>query len=67
MLRLKETVTRTPLTIEAIVDGGKGRPIKLAHRPMRGRVIYIHPRGRFHVVAFPLPGGDVREAFLGVN
>lgn len=36
-------------------------------RPMRGRVVYIHPKGRFHVVEFDLWGGPVRESFLGVE
>ncbi len=32
-----------------------------------GRVVYIHPQGRFHVVSFPVgfdgSGGAVRESF----
>lgn len=35
--------------------------------PMRGRVVYVHPQGRFHVVEFALRGGPVRESFAGVS
>ncbi len=34
---------------------------------VKGEVIYIHPRGRFHVVQFTFPGGSFRESFLGVE
>lgn len=34
---------------------------------MEGYVVYIHPKGRFHVVAFPTKGGFIRESFQGVN
>ena len=33
---------------------------------MEGRVVYIHPRGRFHTVEFPTMGGPVRESFAGI-
>lgn len=29
-----------------------------------GRVIYIHPSGRFYVAEFRLAGGTVRESFF---
>lgn len=35
-------------------------------KPMEGRVVYIHPRGRFHTVEFPTMGGPVRESFAGI-
>ena len=28
-----------------------------------GKVIYVHPKGRFFVIEAQLPGGKVREAF----
>lgn len=31
-----------------------------------GRVVYIHPKGRFHIVEFETDGGKIREAFKGV-
>ena len=36
-------------------------------RPMRGRVVYIHPRGLFHTVEFQTRGGAVKESFQGVE
>lgn len=37
-------------------------------RPMVGKVTYVHPKRRFHVVEFELPrGGKVRECFQGVE
>lgn len=40
-----------------------------AKEPARltGRVVWVHPEGRFHVVEFQLGGGAVRECFLGVE
>ena len=34
---------------------------------MRGRVIYIHPKGRFHVVEFGEGQYAIRESFMGVD
>lgn len=34
--------------------------------PMRGRVVWVHPRGRFHVVKFGEGRQAVRECFMGV-
>lgn len=44
-------------------DARKGHPA----RPMRGRVEYIHPRGRFHIVAFEVRGKTIKETFQGVE
>lgn len=41
----------------------KGEPL---HKPMMGKVVYIHPKGRYHTVEFHLPFGVVRESFSGV-
>lgn len=35
-------------------------------RSMRGKVVYIHPKGRI-TAQFELPGGKVRESFQGVE
>lgn len=35
--------------------------------PMEGKVIYIHPEGRFYIVEFTVRGGTVRECFLGTD
>lgn len=54
-----------PVTIEYPVITDRGA-IRSERRPMSGRVVYIHPLGRFHLVEFDMPGGPVREAFWGV-
>lgn len=35
--------------------------------PMRGRVVWVHPLGRFHVVEFGEGRRAVRESFMGVS
>lgn len=35
--------------------------------PMRGRVVWVHPLGRFHVVEFGEGRRAVRESFMGVG
>lgn len=61
-MKLGQIVTRYPQTFHD-TDGEKNAPRK----PMKGKVVYIHPLGRYHVVEFELRGGPVRESFLGVN
>lgn len=33
------------------------------HKKLEGRVVWIHPAGRFYVVEFRLPGGTFCECF----
>lgn len=33
------------------------------HKKLEGRVMWIHPAGRFYVVEFRLPGGAFCESF----
>lgn len=61
-VKFKQKVMRTP---ETFFDGDL-KEGKANRHPMPCIVIYIHPRGRFHVVEFNTPGGPIREAFLGV-
>lgn len=61
-MKLGQIVTRYPETVCELDD--KARTIK---KPMKGRVVYIHPKGRYHTVEFELRGGTVRESFLGVR
>lgn len=58
-LRIGDIVIRKPATLRDS-DGSKSRA-------MRGRVIYIHPKGRYHVVEFGEPLYAVRESFVGVR
>lgn len=32
--------------------------------PVPGRVVYVHPSGRWYMAEFELPGGVVRESFM---
>lgn len=57
-VKLGEPVRRIPITLSCAVD----RSI----RPMEGRVVYIHSKGRFHTVEFWTPGGPLRESFAGI-
>lgn len=61
-MREGQKVMRCPDTL-CERENGKNSP----RRSMRGRVVYIHPKGRFHVVEFELPGGTIREAFHGTT
>lgn len=55
-------VIRTPETIYYTDDSGI-----VKHHPMKGYVTYVHPEGRYHVVAFRVKGGIVKESFKGVS
>ena len=33
------------------------------HTTAKGRVIYVHPKGRFYTVEFRLDGGVIRETY----
>ena len=61
-LEIGMVVVRTPQTI--FEEEAHGKAIR---RPMRGRVVYIHPRGRFHIVAFEVRGKTIKETFQGVE
>lgn len=57
-----QKVRRVPLSLTQTADNGKQE-----HRPMTGKVVYIHPEGRYYVVAFEMRGGIVRECFEGTG
>ena len=61
-MKLGDHVTRTPVTLGEYDPSVEVPPCY----PLTGQVEYIHPSGRYHVVAFPVPGGIVRESFPGV-
>lgn len=48
------------LTLPAEPYGGPDGP---RHKVRTGRVVYVHPCGRYAVVEVQLPFGTVREAF----
>lgn len=61
-LKVGDRVSRVCVTL----TGQDGLDSKCPAR-MTGRVVWIHPEGRFHVVEFLLGGGIVRECFKGVE
>lgn len=61
MIQLGERVLVHSVTLAEPKEGNKQ-----ARPPMPGRVVYIHPKGRFCTVEMdgPRMGGPVRESFL---
>ncbi len=60
-MELGERVTRTPITFtDPYREKGEER-----YKPMTGRVVYIHPEGRYHTVEFDLHGKKIKESFHG--
>lgn len=57
-VRVGDSVLRQPVTFTDSVTDSK------VARVMRGTVVYVHPKGRFHVVEF---SRGVRESFMGVQ
>lgn len=59
-MQVGDTVHK-PLT--DIVSGSANTP-----RPkFTGRVVWVHPQGRFYLAEFHLPGGIIRERFQEVG
>lgn len=58
-MKIGDIVTRHPITLDVISkpDG----------QDMKGKVVYIHPKQRFHVVEFGIGESAVRESFLGTG
>lgn len=61
-MKIGQKARRVPLSLTQTADNGKQE-----HRPMTGKVVYIHPEGRYHMVAFEMRGGIVRECFGGTD
>lgn len=63
VVKLGDVVTRVPVTLG---DPTRGVGNSSAP-PMQGRVVYVHPEGRFHTVEFADGHPPVRESFCGVR
>lgn len=49
------------------INGDTHEHGRLASREIEGVIVYIHPRGRYHMVEYDLPRGKkLRECFAGV-
>jgi hypothetical protein len=65
MLRVGQKVIRTPKTIECLVRRGS---TELVTKPMKGEVIFVHSKGRYHTVEFTNEFGvKLKESFDGVE
>ena len=53
-MKIGDTVTRCSVSMSGDVRNSVY---------ITGKVVYIHPQGRFFVMEAQLPGGKVREAF----
>lgn len=63
MVKIGDIVVRKPETFNRYDEEKK----KHINAPMRGKVVYVHPKGRFHIVEFMTGGGPIRESFHGVE
>ena len=54
-MKIGQKVRRVPTGLTQMAESGKQE-----HRPMTGKVVYIHPEGRYHLVEFETWGGTVR-------
>ena len=63
MVQIGDTVVREPVTFDRYDEKLR----KYDKSPMRGKVVYVHPKGRYHTVEFMTAGGPVRESFQGVE
>lgn len=61
-MRIGDKVSRVPLTFTSAEPG-----LHEHTKRKTGTVVYIHPKGRYHIVEFQTRGGPVREAFMGVE
>lgn len=59
-MQVGDTVHK-PLT--DIVSGSANTP----RTKFTGRVVWVHPQGRFYLAEFHLPGGVIRECFQEVG
>ena len=66
-MKIGDRVQRVPETFGETEEIRDRRRKKTSRkRAYDGTVAYIHPLGRFHVVAFETRGGIIRESFAGV-
>lgn len=62
-VQVGDSVVRKPVTFSRYDEDQK----KHTQAAMRGKVVYVHPQGRFHTVEFMTGGGAIRESFQGVE
>ena len=62
-VQIGDSVARKPVTFSRYDEEEK----KHTQAAMRGKVVYVHPKSRFHTVEFMTGGGPIRESFQGVE
>jgi len=63
VVEVGQKVMRRPKTIRELTEENHLKVV-----PMKGKVVYVHPKHRFHVVEFEnRTGGTFRESFPGVE
>ena len=63
MVQVGDKVVRMPVSFSRYDEKLK----KHIEGPMRGKVVYVHPAGRYHTVEFMTAGGPIKESFQGVE
>lgn len=65
MVKVGDKVVRTPKTFGTLLKRGS---MEMVHKPLKGVVIFVHSKGRFHTVEFTnMFGGKLKESFDGVD
>lgn len=62
-VQIGDSVVRKPVTFSRYDEDQK----KHTQAAMRGKIVYVHPQGRFHTVEFMTGGGPIRESFQGAE
>lgn len=62
-MRVGEEVTVMSVLLAGHDQAWRGVPRAYQRKPVRGRVIWLHPERRFALVEIPVKGGIVRECF----
>lgn len=65
MVKVGDKVVRLPKTIYELA---RPNSVEMVNKPMKGEVIFVHSKGRFHTVEFTNAHGvKMRESFDGVD
>ena len=61
-MRVGDTVIKT-ISCSISSRSGMGATWEEEQIEYEGKVIYVHPKGRFYTVEFTLPFGTIRESY----
>lgn len=60
-VQVGDTVRKAPVSFSLVDYPGTHSP------PQSGRVAWVHPKGRYYLVEFPVAQGVIRECFCSVG